>query len=84
MAKRGRTPSLVSGTHGSVRFDHSGRRHPCKRCKGSLEKGTRCVRVTRPGKLGNGHTYCLSCFEGILAQTQVDIDRLRATAKEGI
>lgn len=78
MAKRGRTPSLIGGTHGTPTFDVSGKSHPCKRCEVDLPKGTTCVRVKKPGQMGNGRTYCVGCFKEILGQTQKDLDALGA------
>lgn len=78
MAKRGKTPSLIGSTHGTVKFDESGKIHPCKRCEVDLPKGTVCIRVTKPGQMGNGRTYCVGCFEEVLDRTQVVLDDLRA------
>lgn len=77
MAKRGKTPSLIGGTHGSVRFDESGRKHPCKRCGAPLVRGAHCVRVSKPGQMGNGRTYCLDCFNEVLTKTNSDLAELR-------
>lgn len=76
MAKRGKTPSLIGGTHGTVKFDESGRSHPCQRCEVDLPKGTLCIRVSKPGQMGNGRTYCRDCFKEVLDKTQKDLDTL--------
>lgn len=78
MAKRGKTPSLLSGTHGKVTFDVSGKRHPCKSCKIDIHKGTACVRVRNPTQMSNGRTYCVNCFEEVLGQTRKGLDALQA------
>lgn len=78
MAKRGPTPSLIGGTHGTVTFHVAGRKTECRRCKEHLLKGARCVRVSRPGKMGAGRAYCVDCFEDVLDATQRRLDELRA------
>ena len=77
MAKRGRTPSLTSGTHGAVKFCVALRKTECRRCKGSIARALRCVRVSHPGKMGPGRAYCENCFEDVLDETQRKLDELR-------
>lgn len=79
MAKRGKTPSLVSA-HGAVKMDTSGKRSPCKRCGEDLLKGQACVRVAMPDGR-NGRTYCLDCFSEVLEQTQADLNEWRAAVE---
>ena len=78
MAKRGRTPSLISGTHGTVTFHVAGKKSECRRCKKDMPKGTRCVRMSSPGKMGAGRAYCTACFAEVLDETQRKLDELRA------
>lgn len=78
MAKRGPTPSLIGGTHGTVTFCVARRKTECRRCKENLPKGARCARVSRPGKMGPGRAYCVDCFEEVLDETQRRLDELRA------
>ena len=78
MAKRGPTPSLIGGTHGTVSFHVAGKKSECRRCKEDMPKGTRCVRVTKPGKMGPGTAYCTDCFSEVLDETQRKLDELRA------
>lgn len=77
MAKRGPTPSLIGGTHGTVSFHVAGKKSACRRCEGEMPKGTKCVRVTRPGRMGPGTAYCSACFAEVLDQTQRKLDELR-------
>ncbi len=77
MAKRGPTPSLISSTHGTVSFHVAGKKSGCRRCKVDMSKGTTCVRVTKPGKMGSGPAYCMDCFAEVLDQTQRKLDELR-------
>ena len=78
MAKLGPTPSLIGGTHGTVSFHVARRRSECRRCKDEMARGTRCVRVTKPGKMGPGRAYCSECFSEVLDATQRKLDELRA------
>ena len=78
MAKRGPTPSLIGSTHGTVSFHIAGKKSACRRCKEDMPKDTRCVRVTKPGKMGAGTAYCTDCFADVLDQTQQKLDALRA------
>lgn len=78
MAKRGPTPSLIGSTHGTVSFHVAGKKSGCRRCNVELSKGTTCIRVTEPGKMGPGPAYCVDCFAEVLEQTQRKLDGLRA------
>ena len=78
MAKRGPIPSLIGSTHGTVDFHVTGKKSECRRCKEDMPKGTRCVRVTKPGRMGAGKPYCTVCFTEVLDQTQRKLDGLRA------
>ena len=83
MAKRGRTPSLIGGTHGTVTLHVALKKTECRRCKENMPKGTRCVRVSRPGKMGAGRAYCPACFEEVLDETQRKLNALRAELHVG-
>ena len=83
MAKRGRTPSLIGGTHGTVTFRVAGKKTECRRCKETMSKGSRCVRVSTPGKMGPGRAYCANCFEEVLDETQRKLDGLRRALHAG-
>ena len=43
-----------------------------------MPKGTRCVRVTKPSKMGPGTAYCTDCFSEVLDETQRKLAELRA------
>ena len=77
MGKRGPTPSLISGTHGAVKFHVTGKKIDCRRCTHGIPGGTRCVRVSKPGTMGQGRAYCVECFGDVLDETQRQLDRLR-------
>lgn len=76
-AQRGPVPSLIGGTHGKVSFHVAQRKSECRRCKADMPKGTDCVRVARPGKMGPGRSYCRECFTAVLDQTQRKLAELR-------
>ena len=78
MAKRGPTPSLIGSTHGTVRFHVTGKKSECRRCEEFMPNGTKCVRVSMPGKMGPGRAYCADCFAEVLDQTQRKLNDLRA------
>lgn len=75
MAKRGKTPSLIGSGAGASKFTVARAQRHCKRCDGSISKGTDCVEVGKPGAMGH-KTYCLDCYSEILAQTRQDLNRL--------
>lgn len=76
MVKRGRSPSLIGGSQGGVRFTEAKRRRSCKRCDGGILKGKSCAEISNPGKQGH-RTYCLDCLEEILDKTERDVLQLR-------
>ena len=43
-----------------------------------MPNGTKCVRVSMPGKMGPGRAYCADCFAEVLDQTQRKLNDLRA------
>ena len=77
MPPRGRTPSLIGSTHGTVSFHVTGKKTKCRRCKADMTKGTKCFRVSKPGSMGSGKGYCSVCFGKVLDETQQRLDSLR-------
>lgn len=75
MAKKGKTPSLVSGGAGSIKFETALRKRTCRRCDGDILRGNKCAKVGIPGSF-NSKTYCLSCFEDMIKQSRRDLDKL--------
>ena len=59
-------------------FHVAGKKSECRRCKEDMPKGTRCVRVTKPGKMGLGAAYCTDCFSEVLDETERKLDELRS------
>lgn len=75
MSKKGKTPSLIGGGAGAVRFVEARRARPCKRCAASITKNEPCLEVKKPGTMGH-RTYCVDCFTDVLGQTQLDLNTL--------
>ena len=75
--KRGRTPSLISGTHGAVHFLVAEGKTKCRRCTQDIPREARCIRVSKPGAMGQGKAYCVECFGDVLDETQRQLDGLR-------
>ena len=82
MAKRGRTPSLITGSSGKPNIKVAGRKRDCKRCKKDIFKGETCIEVPKPGGFGKPKTYCISCFKEVLYKTQEDLDKLKLEFEE--
>ncbi|RKY69758.1 MAG: hypothetical protein DRQ24_10455 [Candidatus Latescibacterota bacterium] len=77
MTRRGKTPSLIGGGAGACKFEVAKKKRTCKRCQSTISGGTDCVEVNIPSTMGI-KTYCIACFKEILAQTQKDLDGLKA------
>ncbi len=75
--KRGKTPSLITGSSGKPVKVITKRRRSCGRCSFDISSGGICFEVP---KVGGGFTskktFCLDCFGEILVQTKKDIDNL--------
>jgi hypothetical protein len=74
---RGKTPSLISGNAGSVKFVKAEKMRTCKRCHENIHKGIDCVEVSKPGSMGH-RTYCLTCFSKIIDQSKTDLQKIRS------
>ena len=77
MAPRGKTPSLIGSGAGSSKIVAAKKKRTCKRCKGAITGGSKCVEVGIPGSFGS-KTYCKECYSLILQQTSNDLARLTA------
>lgn len=77
MSKKGKTPSLITGSAGSCKFTKAKRKRKCKRCKDEIPMGTDCVEVSIPAGFGGYRNFCTDCFEEILEQTERDLSNLR-------
>jgi hypothetical protein len=78
--KKGKIPTLISGSSGSVKYVHAQRKRPCKRCDGDITSQQHCVEVSVPGGgFSRVKTFCISCFKEILDKTEVDLADLRRT-----
>lgn len=77
MAPRGKTPSLIGSGAGSSKIVTAKKKRTCKRCKGSISGGTKCLEVGIPGSFGS-KTYCKDCYLLILQKSKTDLARLEA------
>lgn len=77
MAKRGKTPSLITGSSGKPIVVKSKRKRTCKRCSCNIKMGEKLFEIP---KIGSGFTdkqpICKLCFREILDQTQKDLNEL--------
>ena len=71
--KRGRCPSLISGTHAAPQIEVAAGKRTCKRCDGAIIKGTISIIVPVPGGMGR-KVYCRVCILEIMAQSRKDLD----------
>jgi hypothetical protein len=77
MAKRGKTPSLISGQAGQPKFAITGATRKCHRCGSKLAKGSICIEVKVPGTLSKRKNYCPDCFSEVLDKTLEDINNIK-------
>lgn len=75
--KRGKTPSLLTGSSGNPSKTNAKRKRNCKRCSEEISMGEVCYEVPKPGGFSSNKTYCKICFKEILEQTQKDLDLLK-------
>lgn len=82
MSKKGKTPSLLSGSAGSCEFHEVKAKSHCKRCHCDVSKGQFLVRVKIPGTVNGYKAYCSECFSEVLNQSEKDLSRLRADLQQ--
>ena len=76
--KRGKIPSLLTGSSGKPNKISAKRKRNCKRCNVKISMGEVCYEVPVPGGgFSCNKTYCKICFWEILEQTQKDLDNLK-------
>lgn len=81
--KRGKVPSLLTGSSGKPSMVIAKKKRTCYRCNGHIEGGAKCFEIP---KLGGGFSTkracCKNCFREILYQTQKDLKDLEGTLNE--
>jgi len=78
MAKRGKAPSLISGSNGKPNLVCATRKRECKRCHSEINSGVNLFEYPKSGNgFSNKQSICLSCFKEIIDQTQKDLDQIR-------
>ncbi len=75
MARRGRTPSLITSDSGKPKFVIAQRIRQCRRCETDIYKETKCVEVPIPGSMGH-RTYCCDCLSKMISKSREDLDQL--------
>jgi RNase P subunit RPR2 len=81
MAPRGKTPSLIGSGAGSSKIVTAIKKRTCKRCKGPISGGTKCLEVSIPGSFGS-RTYCKSCYILILEQSKTELAGLEIAVNQ--
>lgn len=77
MAKRGKTPSLITGSNGKPSVITVKKRRTCVRCSNKIESGDKCFEIPKVGGgFSNRKPYCCSCFKEVLGQTRRDLEEL--------
>lgn len=82
MAKRGKTPSLLTGSSGNPSIVTAKRKRICRRCNCNINKGEKLFEIP---KIGSGFSekksMCKLCFGEILDQTRKDLDALETACR---
>lgn len=81
MKKRGKTPSLITGSSGRPKKAIASRSRTCKRCEVNIASGETCFEIPKVGSgFASKKTFCITCFKEILEQTKKDIQALGVEA----
>ena len=76
--KKGKVPTLISGSSGAANYVQAKRKRPCKRCEDEIISQQYCVEVSIPASgFSKVKTFCLSCFKEILEKTEEDLSTLK-------
>ena len=77
LKKRGKIPSLISGSSGKPVKVTAKRQRPCIRCSCDIASGSSCFEVPKVGGgFSSKKTYCKSCFKEVLEKTKEDLSSL--------
>ena len=75
--KRGKIPSLITGSSGKPVKVVAKRQRSCGRCSCSISSGSSCFEVPKVGVgFSNKKTYCENCFKEVLKKTKEDLTLL--------
>lgn len=81
--KRGKTPSLITGSSGKPVKVTAKRQRACGRCSSNIMAGKTCFEVPKVGGgFSSKKTFCLNCFKEVLEKTKEDIAQLEASINE--
>ena len=80
MVKRGKTPSLISGSSGKPLIVEVKRRRNCNRCECNINMGEKIFEIPKiVGGFSVKKPICKLCFREILDQTKKDLDKLESS-----
>lgn len=83
MAKRGKTPSLITGSSGKPVKVVCQRQRKCTRCSNLIGGGSKCFEIPKVGDgFSTRKTFCIVCFQEVLAQTRKDLEGLELLIDE--
>lgn len=81
--KRGKIPSLITGSSGRPIKVIAKRRRPCCYCPNEILLSEACFEVPKIGTgFSSKKTYCLNCFISVLEQTKKDLNNLEQSTTE--
>ena len=81
--KRGKIPSLITGSSGKPVKVTAKRQRACGRCSSNIMAGESCFEVPKVGGgFSSKKTYCLSCFKEVLEKTKEDVAQLETETNE--
>jgi hypothetical protein len=79
---KGKTPTLISGSSGNPSIAEAKKKRECKRCKAIILLGDTLFEIPKTGGFTSKKSFCMSCFNDVLDQTQKDLDNLKTIWKE--
>ena len=81
--KRGKIPSLITGSSGKPVKVVAKRQRPCSRCSCSISSGNSCFEVPKVGGgFSSRKTFCKDCFKEVLEKTKEDVAQLEGAINE--
>jgi len=81
--KRGKTPSLITGSSGKPSKVSAKRTRNCHRCANIISLGEECFEIPKVGGgFSSKKTFCKECFKETLTQTKKDITALEKLVED--
>jgi hypothetical protein len=79
---KGPTLSLLSARNGKPSVVTTQGKRTCYRCKGTIDKDTKCFEIPKVGAFTSKKPYCSTCFSDILTKTKADLGECQAMFDE--